>query len=213
MKPWRAALTSATASGKSTRIASRSATACSSALPEGWSWERAAPVSSTAVFSVSVANCSRCASCTVSACCSANSRRPRRRSSGSPPNGKLKPPLPSMHPRLAAARSRQLLLVRAFDLLGQRLDGSEDARELGAAGPVEVLERGDPRDGLPSCDLVRKLAQSSERDRLANERALRHGLASLVEEEPRPRRTSRIRAEVDALPGARLGGQHRVEAL
>ena len=30
MKPWRAALTSATASGKSTRIASRSAIACSS---------------------------------------------------------------------------------------------------------------------------------------------------------------------------------------
>ena len=34
MKPWRAALTSATASGKSTRIASRSAIACSSGLPD-----------------------------------------------------------------------------------------------------------------------------------------------------------------------------------
>ena len=34
----------------------------------------AAAVSSTAVLSVSVANCSRCASCTDSACCSANSR-------------------------------------------------------------------------------------------------------------------------------------------
>jgi hypothetical protein len=33
MNPWRAALTSATASGKSTRIASRSAIACSSAEP------------------------------------------------------------------------------------------------------------------------------------------------------------------------------------
>ena len=33
MNPWRAALTSATASGKSTRIASRSATACSSTPP------------------------------------------------------------------------------------------------------------------------------------------------------------------------------------
>ena len=33
MKPWRAALTSATASGKRTRIASRRAIACSSALP------------------------------------------------------------------------------------------------------------------------------------------------------------------------------------
>ena len=39
MNPWRAALTSATASGKSTRIASRSAIVCSSALPDGWSWE------------------------------------------------------------------------------------------------------------------------------------------------------------------------------
>ena len=33
MNPWRAALTSATASGKSTRIASRRAIACSSAPP------------------------------------------------------------------------------------------------------------------------------------------------------------------------------------
>ena len=33
MKPWRAALTSATASGKSTRIASRRAIACSSGAP------------------------------------------------------------------------------------------------------------------------------------------------------------------------------------
>ena len=33
MKPWRAALTSATASGKSKRIASRSAIDCSSAVP------------------------------------------------------------------------------------------------------------------------------------------------------------------------------------
>ena len=33
MNPWRAALTSATASGKSTRMASRNAIACSSAAP------------------------------------------------------------------------------------------------------------------------------------------------------------------------------------
>ena len=42
MKPWRAALTSATASGKSTRIASRSATACSSTPPCAWICESAA---------------------------------------------------------------------------------------------------------------------------------------------------------------------------
>ena len=35
MKPWRAAETSATASGKSTRMASRSAIACSSTVPVG----------------------------------------------------------------------------------------------------------------------------------------------------------------------------------
>ena len=64
MNPWRAALTSATASGKSTRIASRSAIACSSTPPCGWICASAAEVSSTAVLSVSVANCSRCASCT-----------------------------------------------------------------------------------------------------------------------------------------------------
>src|SRR5580765_3434870 len=94
MKPWRAAETSATASGKSTRIASRRAIDCSSAPPSTCTCWSAAPVSSTAVFNVSVANCSRWASCTDSACCSANSRRPRSRSSGSPPNGKP-PSMPS----------------------------------------------------------------------------------------------------------------------
>src|SRR5436189_3837137 len=102
MKPWRAAETRATASGKSTRIASRSAIACSSELPVAWSWPSAAAVSSTAVFSVSVANCSRCASCTDSACCSANSRSPRSRSSGSPPSGK--PKLPSTADSIRNAR-------------------------------------------------------------------------------------------------------------
>ena len=92
MNPWRAALTSATASGNSTRIASRIAIDCSSAPPSTWTCESAAAVSSTAVLRVSVANCSRCASCTDSACCSANSRNPRRRSSGSPPNGNPNPP-------------------------------------------------------------------------------------------------------------------------
>ena len=60
--------------------------------PDGDTWASAAWVSSTAVESVSVANCSRCASLTPSACCSAKSRRPRRISSGSPPNGKKPPP-------------------------------------------------------------------------------------------------------------------------
>src|SRR5918999_1419630 len=92
MKPCRAAETSATASGKRTRIASRSAVAWASGDPSTWMRFSAAPVSSTAVFSVSVANCSRCDSCTASAWRSANSRRPRMSSSGSPPKGKPNPP-------------------------------------------------------------------------------------------------------------------------
>src|SRR5918999_336837 len=92
MKPCRAAETSATASGKRTRIASRSAVAWASGDPSTWTRFSAAPVSSTAVFSVSVANCSRCHSCTASPWRSANSRRPRMSSSGSPPKGKPNPP-------------------------------------------------------------------------------------------------------------------------
>src|SRR5205807_5291282 len=77
MKPWRAALTSATASGKRTRIASRRATACASVVPEVSTRCRAAAVSSTAVLRVRVANRSRCASATDSACWAANSCRLR----------------------------------------------------------------------------------------------------------------------------------------
>src|SRR5688500_6329604 len=80
-------------------MASRSATACSSGPPDACTCFSAAAVSSTAVLSVSVANCSRCASCTDSACFAANSWIPRRRSSGSPPNGN--PKLPSIDPNLA----------------------------------------------------------------------------------------------------------------
>src|SRR6266508_961087 len=115
MNPWRAALTSATASGNRTRMASRRASACSSGPPLASTRPSAAAVSSTAVFSVKVANCSRCASATDSACCSANSRRPRISSSGSPPEGKLKPP--SM-----AFRLPKLTLVAGLDLVLELLD-------------------------------------------------------------------------------------------
>ena len=81
----------------------------------------AAAVSSTAVFSVSVANCSRCASLTLSDCVSANSRSPRRISSGSPPNGK-KPP-PSMTERSGYGRlSRRAARGSPLDLLRQLVD-------------------------------------------------------------------------------------------
>src|SRR5437763_4628406 len=53
MNPWRAALTSATASGKSTRMESRSASACPSAVPVTCPRASAADVSSTAVLSSS----------------------------------------------------------------------------------------------------------------------------------------------------------------
>ena len=77
-------------------------------------WERAQPVSSTAVLSVSVANCSRCASWTVSACCSANSRRPRKRSWVAP---ERKAEAPSSHgPRSSnAGRCQRRVSVLPFD--------------------------------------------------------------------------------------------------
>src|SRR5947209_2854385 len=154
MKPWRAALTSATASGKSTRIASRRAIACSSTLPCVSICESAAEVSSTAVLSVSVANCSRCASCTCSACCSANSRRLRMRSSGSPPKGKPPSmgstlgercgvPRDDLPGQLLHRRKRLLQRVRKgrAGLVAERL------LEATGRSPecIEVLHRGDAR--------------------------------------------------------------------
>src|SRR3954452_2481126 len=135
MKPWRAALTSAPASGNNSRIASRSAIACSSMLPFVSICESAAAVSSTAVLSVSVANCSRCASCTDSACCSSNSRRPRIKSSGSPPNGNPKPPPPPSIGRSLGEGS----LVTPLDLRGQLLDGGHRLLERRGKGRCAVL--------------------------------------------------------------------------
>src|SRR5579862_1206795 len=136
MKPWRAALTSATASGKSTRIASRSAIVCSSTPPCVWICASAAAVSSTAVLSVSVANCSRCASCTVSACCSANSRSPRRRSSGSPPNGKP----PSIPSSLGEGNSRTRRHLCGELLHGRKRVLERDGEGRAALVPERLLE-------------------------------------------------------------------------
>src|SRR5688572_33421520 len=98
----------------------------------------AAAVRSTAVFSVSVANCSRCASWTDSACFSANSRSAPRRSSGSPPPNGKKPPLPSIAPRL-----RELDQVAGLDLALQLRDralhGLERGRERRRASRVQLL--------------------------------------------------------------------------
>src|SRR5262245_51516265 len=127
-------------------------------LPPGFSWPSAAPVSSTAGFSVSVANCSRCASCTDSACCSANSRRPRSRSSGSPPNGNPNPPPSTSSPLVPGLsivpasgempRERDELARDEAGLVGHLVDDAEEARQLArrldddghdrhAAGPRE----------------------------------------------------------------------------
>src|SRR5262249_17235736 len=95
----------------------RSASAWASDAPSTCIWPSAAAVSSTAVFSVSVANCSRCVSWTVSAWRSANSRSAPGSSSGSPPPNGKKPPLPSMPSRL-----RELDPVAGLDLALQLLN-------------------------------------------------------------------------------------------
>src|SRR5579872_1427642 len=156
MNPWRAALTSATASGNSNRIASRSAIACSSTPPCGCSCASAAAVSSTAVLSVSVANCSRCASCTDSACCSANSRSPRIKSSGSPPNGNPKPP-PSMPSSLAAT-------VRHEERAEERQTSDSQTRRSGRelAG-VPALDRG--REDRERAEIDLDVLRHGEADR------------------------------------------------
>src|SRR5919201_573784 len=153
MKPCRAAETRATASGKRTRMASRRAIACSSGPPVALTCWSAAAVSSTAVLRVSVANCSRWASCTDSACCSANSRRLRIRSSGSPPSGKPKP-LPSMSTSLAKGT-----LVAALDVAHE----DEPARLVSVAVGAEVDAQA--ARGLRGHDPRQLLALSAVRDR------------------------------------------------
>src|SRR5262245_24764400 len=193
MNPWRAALTSATASGNRTRIASRSTSACSSGLPFASTRASAAEVSSTAVFSVSVANCSRWASATDSACCSANSRRPRSRSSGSPP--KLNPnPLPSIRMRLAERE-----LVPRLHVLHEPVHGAGGGSErvgerrvelaerlferpCGGADVVEERGRRDPRRHADDAlELERRILGLLDPRRLLGHAQLREARAQLVE--------------------------------
>src|SRR5581483_6413532 len=95
---------------------------------------------STAVFRVSVANCSRCASCTDSACCSANSRSPRISSSGSPPK-KGKPPslMAPTPPAVPVQRDAVAGLDLGHELLHGRLRGLHRDGEGGRRGRVERL--------------------------------------------------------------------------
>ena len=158
MNPWRAALTSATASGNSTRIASRSAIACSSAPPFASTRESAAAVSSTAVFSVSVANCSRCASATDSACCSANSRRPAHQVLRVAPEREVEATFHAdsrlAELALVAGRARRARAPPTTAAPLHRLDERRDRDRRSSAcssrarrGPdrVEVRRRGEPR--------------------------------------------------------------------
>ena len=71
----------------------------------------------------------------------------------------------------------------------------------------------DPRDGLASRHLVRQLAQGGERDRLANERALRHGSPRSSSDEPGAAGSRRHTSRGRRVARSRLGGQHRVEPL
>src|SRR5438034_3754444 len=167
MKPWRAAETSATASGNRTLIASRSAIACSSAPPWADTCWSAAVVSSTAVFSVRVANCSRWASWTVSACCSANSRRLRIKSSGSPPKGKPGL-LPSMTATVTSTSQSSGDLVGGLDVAGQLLDRRRRLlhrnREGRAFAPEDSLER--ERRRADRVEPLRRRDARSRADRL-----------------------------------------------
>ena len=116
-------------------------------------WPSAAAVSSTAVFSVSVANCSRWASCTLSACFSANSRSAPRRSSGSPPKGRSRrlalhavhcrggPASPSAQPARCPLR-RDGIAVAGLDLALElrhgRLRRPHRRRERRSRGGIEL---------------------------------------------------------------------------
>src|ERR671919_1787601 len=212
MKPWRAAETSATASGKSTRMASRSATACSSTDPSARSCFSAAPVSSTAVFSVSVANCSRCDSCIASVCFSANSRNPRMRSSGSPPKGKPEPPsicvlsslslnlrtdaaqpLRRLPQRAGCTRVRRVAAVRGHRRLLRRRDPAPARVPLLPPGRRGAKPRDDDRPVPPG----RRPARAHPRRRGAPDRVLRR------------RRTRPARARPgEASHGADLAARH-----
>src|SRR5437016_2448640 len=164
MKPWRAALTSATASGKSTRIASRSAIACSSGPPWADTCWSAAAVSSTAVFSVRVANCSRCASCTVSACCSANWRSWFISSSGSPPNGNPNPPsisVPSLAYTSSLPSAGQLTPRFQLELAQARVPGRRDVQHVEAAEDREG-DHADERRARVDFALVAHLVVAAE---------------------------------------------------
>src|SRR5438552_7632144 len=208
MNPWRAALTSATASGNSTRIASRSAAACSSTEPLASTCASAAEVSSTAVFSVSVANCSRCASCTVSACCSANWRSWFISSSGSPPNGSPNPPsisVPSLACTSSLPSAGQLAPRFPLELAQALVPGRRDVAHVEAAEQRECDHADERRTGVDLA-LVAPLVVAAE-DREAAQvdlDASRHVDVRPAEHRHHPDRHDGVRelrtaqAEVDA---------------
>src|SRR5581483_5594242 len=221
MKPWRAALTSATASGNSTRIASRSAIDCSSAEPLTCTCASAADVSSTAVLSVSVANCSRCASCTDSACCSANSRKPRSRSSGSPPNGKPKPPSMEVKVAVLGCRTplRKLDQIAAFHVLDERVDDGgraadrvRDRLAASGCGQPELVQKRRRRDArlvrAAAAELHGELAHRDDRRGSADVAAIGDDRTCVVQHHPAPLLLAAERDEIEPQRARRLRRQH-----
>ena len=131
---------------------------------------------STAVFRVSVANCSRWASCTDSACFSANSRSAPRRSSGSPPPNGKKPPLPSIPPGY----------VRRDQVAG--LDLALELRDRSCAA-LSAAANGEAPPGSSSCSRRRVAAPIASR---------RSGVASCGDR--RPPRAAPAAASASSIP-------------
>src|SRR5205814_7932918 len=141
------------------------------------------------------------ASCTDSACCSANSRRPLRSSSGSPPPKGKKPPLPSMDARLAERE-----LVAELDVAHERVDDARSRAQRSRTDPVEIRRRGDAGDVVLARELRRDLAHRHEGGDLSHDRAVVDRVRVRVDDEPTRGLTERDK-EV-ALPCGQLGLEH-----
>ena len=157
MKPWRAALTSATASGKSTRIASRIAIACSSAVPLRRRSARAPPRSARPRCSASASRTARAA---PPAPTRPAARRTRAARAGDPRGRRrtgIRIHLPCAHVSARSvernrarprARTRRRRPVPARSALANGDASSPSARSSASVGDADLVEvggRGDAR--------------------------------------------------------------------
>ena len=145
-----------------------------------------------------MANCSRWASLTPSACCSANSRSPRMISSGSPPNGKNPPPS-------ICGRLDQVEAIRGLDVLPERV---RDLRGAAHRRRERRRCRGVERQ-LQSAGRLAERVQARWRRRAAGRRA-RAGAPAPRPRPPRcrpgPRRSGARRAARELVEVARERG-------